>query len=378
MDIKTFKVEEWMNEYEMEAVYNIAETCVDSLTVNELISIDGTDPAQFFHELGKKKLTYGDIEGSPAFRQLAANLYNHVKPENVLVMNGAIGANFLVFYSIVKPGDHVISVHPTYQQLYDVPASFGADVDLLRLTPENNFLPDLEELRSLVNEKTKLICINNPNNPSGAVMEREMLEEIVEIARSADAYILCDEVYRGLWQDDDIEIPSIVDLYEKGIVTQSMSKVFSLAGIRLGWIAGPKDVISECMRHRDYTTISCGMIDDMLAVHALKNYNKVLDRNRKIIRENLAILDEWVKKEPAISYVKPRAGTTAMLKYDLPVTSEEFCIGLFKANGAFLTPGSCFDMEGYVRIGYACETEVLKQGLEKVSEYIGSLVPATS
>ncbi|WP_078543614.1 aminotransferase [Litchfieldia alkalitelluris] len=373
MEIKTFKVEEWMNEYEMEAVYNIAETCVDSLTVNELISIDGTDPAVFFQEMGKKKLTYGDIEGSPAFRQLVANLYDEVKPENVLVMNGAIGANFLVFYSLVKPGDHVVSVHPTYQQLYDVPASFGATVDLLRLTPENNFLPDIEVLRSLVNEKTKLICINNPNNPSGAIIEREMLEEIVEIARSVGAYILCDEVYRGLWQDENTVVPSIVDLYEKGIVTQSMSKVFSLAGVRLGWIAGPKEVIAECIRHRDYTTISCSMIDDLLAVHALKNYDKVLERNLKIVRDNLAILDEWVRNEPSVTYIKPRAGTTAMLKYDLPISSEEFCIGLFKANGAFLTPGSCFDMEGYLRIGYACETEVLRQGLEKVSEYIGSL-----
>ncbi|MBS4191899.1 aminotransferase [Bacillus sp. FJAT-49705] len=373
MEIKPFKVEEWMNAYEMEAVYNIAETCVDSITVNELISIDGTNPEDFLREIGKKKLTYGHIEGSPEFRQLVANLYHSVAPENVLVMNGAIGANFLVFYSLIKPGDHVVSVHPTYQQLYDVPASFGANVDLLRLLPENNYLPDLNELRSIVNDKTKLICINNPNNPSGAVMGKEILEEIVEIAKSCGAFILCDEVYRGLWQDDNASISSIVDLYDKGIVTQSMSKVFSLAGLRLGWIAAPNEVITECLKHRDYTTISCGMLDDILAVHALKNYDKVLERSRKIVKDNLAILDEWVHKEDVISYVKPRAGTTAMLKYNLPVTSEEFCIGLFKSNGAFLTPGSCFDMEGYVRIGYACDTKVLIEGLENVSDYIHTL-----
>lgn len=373
MDIKTFAVEEWMNEYEMEAVYNIAETCVDSLTVEELISIDGTDPEAFFRSVSSKKLTYGHITGSPGFRELVAGQYEKVEPENVLVMNGAIGANFLVFYSLVKPGDHVISVHPTYQQLYDVPASFGATVDLLALKSENNFLPDLDELKSLVNEKTKLICINNPNNPSGALMEREMLEEIVEIARSCGAYILSDEVYRGLWQDDDISIPSIVDLYEKGISTSSMSKVLSLAGLRLGWIAASQNVIAECMKHRDYTTISCGMLDDIFAVHALRNYDKILERNRKIVKDNLAILDAWVEKEPLISYVKPRAGTTALLKYDLPVSSEAFCIGLFKENGAFLTPGSCFDLESHVRIGYACDTEVLRQGLEKVSEYIQKL-----
>ncbi|MES1039835.1 aminotransferase [Peribacillus simplex] len=373
MNIKTFAVEQWMNEYEVEAVYNIAETCVESLTVNELISIDGTDPEKFLVDLGKNKLTYGHIEGSPNFRTLVSNQYQSLEADNVLVTNGAIGANFLLLYSLIQPGDHVIAVHPTYQQLYEVPTSFGATVDLLPLREENNYLPDLNELKSLVNEKTKMIIINNPNNPSGAIIEKEMLEEIVEIARSYDAYILCDEVYRRLLQEDDLVVPSIVDLYEKGISTSSMSKVLSLAGLRLGWIAGPKEVIYECYRHRDYTTISCGMLDDILAVHALKNYDKILDRNRKIIKDNLTILDAWVEQEPLISYVKPRAGTTAMLKYDLPVSSEDFCIGLFKANGAFLTPGSCFDIESHVRIGYACKTEVLEQGLQKVSEYLRTL-----
>ncbi|MED4749840.1 aminotransferase [Brevibacillus choshinensis] len=373
MDIKLFAVEDWMNKYEMSATYNIAETCVDSLTIEELISIDGTNPADFFQSLYAKKLTYGHIEGSPEFRSMVAELYESIDPHQVLVMNGGIAANFLVFYSLVKPGDHVISVHPTYQQIYEVPKSFGASVDLLHLKPENGYLPDLDELRSLVRENTKLICINNPNNPSGAIMERDVLEQIVEIARSCGAYLLCDEVYRNLLQDDDLIVPSVADLYEKGISTSSMSKALSLAGLRLGWIAAPQEVIEECIKHRDYTTISVGMLDDILAVHAMKNYDLILKRNRKIIKDNLAILDEWVAQEPAVTYVKPRAGTTAMLKYDLPVSSVAFCEGLLKETGAFLTPGICFDMDGWVRIGYACETEILRQGLQKVSEYIHSL-----
>lgn len=373
MDIKLFAVEDWMNKYEMSATYNIAETCVDSLTIEELISIDGTNPADFFRSLYDKKLTYGHIEGSPEFRSMVSELYESVDPHRVLVMNGGIAANFLVFYSLVKPGDHVISVHPTYQQIYEVPKSFGASVDLLHLKPENGFLPDLDELRSLVRENTKLICINNPNNPSGAIMERDVLEQIVEIARSCGAYLLCDEVYRNLLQDDDLIVPSVADLYEKGISTSSMSKALSLAGLRLGWIAAPQEVIEECIKHRDYTTISVGMLDDILAVHAMKNYDLILKRNRKIIKDNLVILDEWVAQEPAVTYVKPRAGTTAMLKYELPVSSVAFCEGLLKETGAFLTPGICFDMDGWVRIGYACETETLRQGLQKVSEYIRSL-----
>lgn len=373
MKIKNFKIEEWMNEYEDDAVYNLAETCVDSMTLRELAELGGETYESFFNNLSDRKLTYGHIEGSPEFRKTVAGMYKTMKPENIIAMNGAIGANFLLLYSLVEQGDEVISVHPTYQQLYDVPESFGATVKPLELRAENNFLPDLDELRSLVSDKTKLIIINNPNNPSGAVMDGTMLKQIVEIAESVDAYILCDEVYRGLLQDPDTDVPSIVDIYEKGISTSSMSKVLSLAGLRLGWVAAREDVITECMKHRDYTTISCGMLDDILAVHALKNYNRIMERNLKIVRDNLKILDEWIQSEPGVSYVKPQGGTTAIIQFDFDMSSVDFCTGLYYKNGAFLAPGSCFDLEGTVRIGYACSTKVLKEGLEKTSEYLKEL-----
>jgi aspartate/methionine/tyrosine aminotransferase len=115
------------------------------------------------------------------------------------------------------------------------------------------------------------------------------------------------------------------------------------------------------------------MIDDMLAVHALRNYDKILARNRKIVRDNLAIVDAWVAQEPKVHYVKPQAGTTALLHYDYALSSEELCLRLFQTTGAFLTPGSCFDLEGTVRIGYACATEVLEAGLKQVSNFLRTL-----
>lgn len=373
MDVKPFKIEEWMNAYEDDAIYNLAETCVDSFTAEELISMGGADPSEFLHVMLGKKLTYGHIEGSPDFREGVAGLYETLSAEHVLAMNGAIGANFLVLYSLVKPGDEVICVDPTYQQLMSVPASFGAKVKPLYLRERHRFLPDLDELRDLVTEKTSLIIINNPNNPTGALLGAPELNEIADLARSVDAYVLCDEVYRGLVHDPDRYVPSMADVYEKGISTGSMSKALSLAGLRLGWIAARSDVIDECMKHRDYTTISCGMIDDMLASHALDHYDEIMDRNLKIVRENGKILDDWVQTEPKISYTKPEAGTTAMLKVDVDMPSEAFCHELFMKNGAFLAPGSCFGMEGYVRIGYACSTRTLREGLAKVSEHLADL-----
>lgn len=233
MHIKPFAVEEWMNAYEEGARYNIAETCVNSVSLDELFSLTGADKKRFLKDLCSRRLTYGHIFGAPQFKEGICRLYRTVSPEDVVTTHGAAGANHHVFYSLVEPGDRVISIMPTYQQLYSIPEAYGADLQLLTLREENDFLPDLEELRALVNEKTRLICINNPNNPTGALMSEELLRSIAEIARSVGAYVMCDEVYRHLTQKDEW-CPSIADLYEKGISVSSMSKVFSLAGIRLG------------------------------------------------------------------------------------------------------------------------------------------------
>lgn len=370
MKIKPFAVEEWMNAWEVGAKYNIAETCVDSISMNELFELTGEDKTEFLNRLCARRLSYGDIEGLPEFRKGVCGLYKTLNIENIVPTHGASGANHHVFYSLISPGDRVVSIMPTYQQLYSIPESYGADVQILHLSKENNYLPDLEKLRRLVTPKTKMICINNPNNPTGALMSEQMLREIVEIARSADAWILCDEVYRHLSQEDGW-CPSIVDLYEKGNSVSSMSKVFSLAGLRLGWIAThDMSVVKSCLSHRDYNLVSCGVFDEMLAAAALKHRDKLLERSRKIVRENLQILDDWVGSEPHVSYVKPKAGTTALVYYDLDISSYEFCEEMYKKTGAFVTPGDCFEVPHSMRIGYAYGKQDLIDGLKAISEYI--------
>lgn len=370
MKIKPFAVEEWMNAWEVGAKYNIAETCVDSISMNELFELTGEDKTEFLNRLCARRLSYGDIEGLPEFRKGVCGLYKTLNIENIVPTHGASGANHHVFYSLISPGDRVVSIMPTYQQLYSIPESYGADVQILHLSKENNYLPDLEKLRRLVTPETKMICINNPNNPTGALMSEQLLREIVEIARSADAWILCDEVYRHLSQEDGW-CPSIVDLYEKGISVSSMSKVFSLAGLRLGWIAThDMSVVKSCLSHRDYNLVSCGVFDEMLAAAALKHRDKLLERSRKIVRENLQILDDWVSSEPHVSYVKPKAGTTALVYYDLDIPSYEFCEEMYKKTGVFVTPGDCFEVPHSMRIGYAYGKQDLIDGLKAISEYI--------
>jgi aspartate/methionine/tyrosine aminotransferase len=213
---------------------------------------------------------------------------------------------------------------------------------------------------------------SNPNNPTGSLMDRATLEAIARIAGEHGAYVLGDEVYRGVDQTGDGYTASIADLSERGISTGSMSKAYSLAGLRLGWIVGPESLLHEVGTHRDYNTISVGMIDDFLASLALENRAALLRRNHAIVRTNLAVLDGWLNTQPRLSYVKPRSGTTALLKYDLDMDSREFCVRLIETTGVMLTPGSAMDMEGYVRIGYANDRAILSAGLERMADFLGS------
>lgn len=370
MKIKTFKVEQWMNKYENDAKYNLAETCVDSLTLRELLKLAGKNPEEYMAALVDTRMTYSHIEGSPSLLKGIASLYRDIKPDQVIPTHGAIGANYQVLLTLIGPNDSMISVAPTYQQHYSIPESIGAEVNILPLLPENEFLPDLNQLKEMVTPNTKLITINNPNNPSGSLLSEAMLKEISEIARSVDAYVLSDEVYRGISEDGSY-MPSIVDVYEKGISVGSMSKALSLAGLRLGWIASKdQDLLDACRERRDYDTISCGVLDDHFASVALEHKEAIFARNREIVLSNRKILDEWVTGESHVSYVKPRAGNTALVYYDIDMDSTEFCTELLKETGVFYTPGECFDLKNCFRIGYAFDSKTLAEGLRRTSEFL--------
>ncbi len=364
MKLPRFGVEEWLNVHEKSATYDIAGVSIDALTLQELFDLAGISSENFYQELLEKKLNYGWIEGSPEFKSAVSDLYQSVSENQILQTNGATGANMLVLYSLIEPEDHVISIYPTYQQLYDIPKSLGAEVDLWQVKEENAWLPDLDELRQLIRPNTKMICINNANNPTGAVMDDDYLQELVAIAEACGAYILADEVYRPF---TDKKVSSIIDLYDKGISVNSLSKTFSLPGIRVGWVAACDEVTDILRDYRDYTMICAGVFDDMVATLALEHKTAILARNRNIIRENLAILDQWIATEPKASYVRPAEVPTSFVKLDVNVPIEEFCLTLLQKYGVLLVPGNRFDREGYVRLGYSCQQETLKRGLQLLS-----------
>ncbi|KAH6714620.1 putative aspartate aminotransferase [Leptodontidium sp. MPI-SDFR-AT-0119] len=390
--IEPFEVEQWMDKYEVTpGVLNIAETCAASISIDDLVVL--CDDPDIPHPLKTStKLTYGAIRGSEALRERLASLYSTdfstlLPAENILITPGAIAANFLLLYTLIGPGDHVICEHPTYQQLYDVPKSLGAEVSLWKLRRERMYIPDLEDLKELVKDNTKIIIINNPNNPTGSTTPRSVLQALVDFAKERNIIILSDEVYRPLFHGispTDPELPpSIVSFgYAKTISTGSMSKAYSLAGIRIGWIASRDRLIIEAIASaRDYTTISVSQLDDQVAAYALSApvLQSLLGRNIKLATTNVALLEEFVDKWSNVcSWVKPTSGTTALMKFEKdgkPVEDVQFCIDVLERTKVMFLPASkCFgeEFKGSVRIGFVCETEVLQEGLKQLGLYVRS------
>lgn len=371
MELVQFGCEDWLNVWEKSATLDIAQSTIEALSLEEILSFEPDGGKAFMAKLMKEQFSYGWIEGSPAFKTEVANLYQRVPEDNILSTNGATGANFLSILGLVGQGDHVIAQYPSYQQLYDWPKTLGAQVDYWQIKEENGWLPAIDELRQMVKPTTKLICLNNAAQPTGAIMTPSFLSEVIEIARSVDAYLLCDEVYLPL--DEETDYAPIADLYEKGISTNSISKTYSVPGIRVGWIATQdRNLCDEFRKIRDYTMISTGVFDDAVASLVLKHREKVLARARQIVKGNLAILKDWVEQEPLVSMIFPKAVSVSFLKFEElpPNKTEDFAVQLLKETGVLIIPGNRFDLPGYARIGYCTDEKTLREGLRKLSEFL--------
>ena len=229
MRIDDFTLENWLNPAcdSEKNKYYLGGSCVLPMTVEELFDLTGESMENFFEELKHMNLGYPRFEGTPRTRKALSKLYKNVEPDEVILCHGGTGANATVCYALIESTDNIISIMPNYQQFYSIPRSIGAELREVDLKIKDGYKLDLSEVRAAADKNTKAILFTNPNNPTGSVLSLEEMRELVEIAKSVDAWIICDEMYRGL---DEEYMPSFADLYDKAIVTASSSKIYSMAG----------------------------------------------------------------------------------------------------------------------------------------------------
>lgn len=362
MHIPVIGVEDWLNVHEMDATWDIAQSTIASLTMGELRALGDCDGTSFYEMLDAQKMNYGWIEGSPEFKAEVASLYRRdIGHSNILQTNGCTGANLNALMSVVRPGDHVIAEWPTYAPLYEIPRTLGADVEYWRIHEELGWMPSIDELREMIRPDTRLICINNASNPVGAVLDRDMLEQVAELADSVGAYVLSDEVYLPL--EDTEAYSSMIDVYDRAIVTNSVSKTYSVPAARCGWVIADDEISAAIRTCRDYTMICGGVFNDALATYVLRHRDKIVERNWAIALGNRAIAQRWIDGQPRVSWVAPKGVSTSYIRLDIPEDDEAFCLRLLEERGVLLVPGSRFELPCGARLGYCAQPDVLRTGL---------------
>jgi aspartate/methionine/tyrosine aminotransferase len=372
MKVEHFKMERMQSTWENEVEYNLSESGVHPLTLREFLSGDEV------RELQDIPLGYSQSNGTPELREQIARLYPGATLDHVLVTSGSSEANYLLMWSNIEPGDEVVFMMPNYMQMWGLVRGFGAALNPLWLKESLGWAPDLDELRRLVTPKTKLIIVTNPNNPTGAVLSGEAMSAIVEEAARVGAWIVADEIYQGAERVGSTT-PSFWGRYDRTIIVNGLSKAYGLPGIRMGWIVGPKEIITKTWPYHDYTTISPSVLSDRIARIALSpaSREKILKRTRSIIQNNFALLESWLNERAELfSCVPPRAGAIAFMRYDLKANSTELVTQLINEKSTLIVPGDHFEMDRYLRIGFGSEPAHLERGLARVGELLAELKKA--
>ena len=370
MEIEIFELERFQSLYENKVDYNLTETGFHPYTLTELFS------AAEVRELAALRLGYGQTDGSPELKETISRLYPGAGPSNVLVTNGSAEANFIVFWSMLEPGDELVLMLPNYMQIWGLARSFGITVKPFYLREELNWGPGLEQLKEQVTSRTKMIAVCNPNNPTGAVLSEVEMRWIFKLAEQVGAWIYVDEIYRGA-ELDGKETPSFYGYpgyhYNKVVVNAGLSKAYGLPGLRIGWLVGPPGIIAKGWAYHDYTTISTGILSQWIADKVLQPERrlKILNRNRKMLRENIKILQAWVDKHKGLfRFIPPRAGAMAFIHYSMEINSRELATRLREDKSVFVMDGDCFGMDHYLRIGFGSEKAYLSAGLDRIDQFL--------
>ena len=366
--IHPFKLERFFAKYEFKAPYLLSSSDCETFTIQEILDLEEKRDESF----RAVPLGYRETQGGRALREAITTLYETLEKNQILAFTGAEEGIFVFMNACFSPGDHIIVQHPAYQSLYELPRSIGCRISKWKIKDgSESWELNLNDLNQLITPNTKAIVINFPHNPTGAMIKTEQLEKIIEIAKSHNLYLFSDEVYRFLEYNPDDRLPTVADLYEKGLSLGVMSKSFGLAGLRIGWIGSQNTkILHKMMKFKDYTTICNSAPSEWLSTLALQHKEILLSRNLDIIRKNLILLDHFFEKYCNLfEWHRPTAGSIGLVKILIDQRADEFCLDVVEAVGVLLVPATEFDFHNqYFRIGFGRAN--LPEALVKFEDYL--------
>ena len=371
MKFPSFDLERIQSLYENSVEVNLTESGIEPLSLKELMNTEELE------ELLNLPIGYGYTQGTPLLRKRISDLYDGFDENNVLVTSGSSEAIFLSAVLTVSEGDKVVMMTPNYLSFNGIAEALGAEVDYVSLIKKEKWEWDINKLAEVVEDKTKVISICNPNNPTGSVLSIKQMKDIIGIAREVDAYILVDEVYIGAELSSD-KTKSFLGMYEKTIVTSGLSKSYSHPGLRIGWIISDNIFVQEAWAVKDYTTIASSSLSQHIASKVLEpeTISRLRSRTSELLNGNLKTFSDWILPySNHLSFLKPEAGGFAFVEYDMDMNSTDLIHDLRTNEGVFIVPGDSFGMENFFRVGLGSEPEEFKKGLDLLSKGLTRIFP---
>lgn len=347
---------EWCRRYMGTVRHDLARSNVKPLTREE-----------FPFEAADVEIGLSDEDGQPPLRKLLAQRYE-VAPERVFVCNGATMGIFLACSAVLEPGDEVLIENPHYEPYSRVPQHLGVDLKTVDRRFERGWQIDLEELERRVSRRTKALLMTNLHNPSGTATNPDKMLTIGQIARDHGARVVCSEVYLDNAFSGNHK--PAVSYGEHMISLGSLSKVYGLAGLKVGWIVAGEDVIQRIRMVQDYILGGLGAPSQALALLALQRADQIVARCRAIVQNSVKIIGEWMKRHPGVTWVEPEGGTVALLR--LPPNTDALALSTYlrEKHSTLVVPGDFFGLRGYLRVALGVDEEILRNGLKHLGPAI--------
>ena len=340
----------------------------ESLTLGDFIA--DLDPALSLDWNGVS------FQGLPSLRQhvlVQAGLEAVCHADDVLITAGAAEANYLALRQCLRAGDEIIIERPGWPQAEVLARATGAEIRIIDRDEEAGWQLPLDALEAMVSPRTRMIFVTNPNNPTGSLMNGDELAHLAAIAGLHNSWLVVDEVYAGLeWTRQ--RMPSIAGLYERGIATGSVSKVFGMQGLRLGWmICRDKEMIHDALVLREYSSLISNHLGEAIAEVALRpdRRSELLTRIRAGSLENLEKLTRFIEAHPALSWQRPEAGLIGLVRLvgGSGLTGDALAArALQPPYRTFLISGSAYGKPDHIRLGVGGGAAAnLDEGLEKLA-----------
>lgn len=356
MQISPFKLERYFAEYEFKVRYLLSPSDCESLSLKELLSIADAGSRQLWEDL---HLGYTESQGNPILREEISRMYEGIDPEEVVVAVPE-EAIFIAMQTLLRPGDQIVAIYPAYQSLYQLAESLGCEVIRWKFEFDGQkWRLDLNQLENTLTEKTRLLVINFPHNPTGYLPNLDEFRSIIGLAEKHGIYVFSDEMYRMLEYDPEKRLPSACDLYPRAMTLSGLSKSFALPGLRVGWLVSHDKGLREAwMVYKDYTTICNSAPSEILGVAALRVRDVIIARNLDIIQDNLELARHFFEKYPdKFTWIPPQAGSVAFPRWNGSIPIDQLARDLVISQEVMVVPGNIFDCPGnYFRVGLGRKT----------------------